>query len=231
MDKDIVVKKADKLKSEFKKLRERKTVQKYEKQVAPVVSRLIGFGVSAELVTVFSIFFALVTTLFLIQKANFYASLAMALTGILCFIDGLVARETNSVSKIEKFYQALADALIDNVILLGLVFYFYMTNYFMFLISLILILLINANQHMLLLSRSFKLKKVEAVFYRPEFFGLTALGLLLGVLDIFLILSFMLTIATTWKLVYQIRQQLLWALTEKKTSKTKLQKKKTKKTK
>lgn len=231
MDKDIVVKKAEKLKSEFKKLRDRKNIQKYEKHFAPVVARLLAHGVTADLVTIASIFFALLTTLFVIQKLNMAASIAMALTGITCFIDGIVARETNALSKFEKFYHAIADMIIDNVILFSFVFYFYMDNYFMLLISLLMILLMNANQHMLLLSRFFKLKKIEAVFYRPEFFGLTAAGLFLGILDLFLMLSFMLTLVTTWKLIYQIRQQLAPVFAEKKLPKLKIQKKKIKKTK
>ena len=226
MDSDIVVKKAEKLKAEFKKLRARKNVQKYEKQFAPVVSRLLSYGVGAELVTTASILFALLTTLFLIQKAAIPAGLCMALTGGACFVDGLVSRETNALSKFEKFYQAMADILVDNIILFGFVFYFYMDNYFMLLIALLMLLLVNGNQHMVLLSRFFKLKRIDAVFYRPEFFGLTAVGLVIGVLGLFLMLSFMLTLVTTWKLVYQIQQQLQPVFAEKKTSRLKKQKKK-----
>jgi phosphatidylglycerophosphate synthase len=208
MDSDIVVKKAEKLKAEFKKLRDRKNVHKYEKQVNPVVLRLLRHGVGAELVTLASIFFALLTTLFLIQKLSLLAGAFMAITGITCFLDGIVARETNALSKFERFYHAVSDILIDNIIFFGFVFYFYMDNYFMLIVALLMIILINLNQHMLLLSRFFKLKKIEAVFYRPEFFGLTAVGLCIGVLGLFLTLSFMLTIITTWKLGCQIHQQL-----------------------
>lgn len=228
MDKDIVVKKADKLKAEFKKLRDRKNIHKYEKHLAPVVSRLLSYGVSAELVTIASMLFALLTTLFLIQKITLMASICMAFTGLTCFVDGIVARETNAISKVEKFYHAVTDIFVDNIIMFGFVFYFYMDNYFMLLISLLLILLINLNQHMLLLSRFFKLKKIDTVFYRPEFFGLTAVGLFLDILGLFLMLSFMLTLVTTWKLVYQMRQQLSPVFASKKVPKQKTRKKKIK---
>ena len=208
MDSNIVVKKAEKLKAEFKKLRERKNVQKYEKHVEPLVAHILKLGIGSELVTIIAILLALLTTLFLIQKMAIVASIFLALTGVASFVDGIVARETNSQNKLDKFYHAIADVLIENIILFGMVFYFYMDNYFMLVLTLLLIVLMNLNHHLLLLSRFFKLKKIDAVFYRPEFFVLISVGLFLGLLGLFLALSFMLTVVTTSKLTYQVHQQL-----------------------
>jgi hypothetical protein len=138
-----------------------------------------------------------------------FAGLTMALTGLAGFVDDILARNTSAETKFQRFYSALSDMFVEQIILFSLVLHFYATNYPMMVCTLFLSVLMVMNKDVLSLEKSFKLRKAEVAFYRPEFMFFMTLGLLSNQLTLFMALSFLYALMTSINLMLSVRNHVL----------------------
>jgi len=92
-----------------------------------IISEKIGkifskTGLSPNTFTLISLFFAIISFLFLIQRNLILASIFFLFAAFLDLIDGAVAKFTNSATKKGAYLDTIFDRYVEGIILLGFLF-------------------------------------------------------------------------------------------------------------
>lgn len=93
--------------------------------VMPIVRIFVKSGIHPNVITILSLFLALIAFLLYWQGVFWAGAIFLFLCGIFDTIDGEIARQTNRVTKIGGFLDSTIDRINEFIIYLGLFFYYY----------------------------------------------------------------------------------------------------------
>jgi phosphatidylglycerophosphate synthase len=192
------------------RFRNKKSVKQYEKKLKPFSHILILWGISPNLITTVSILFGLFVAYFIITEKFIIAGVFLMLTGLAALLDGTVAREGQMVTKFGKFYNSLADVVIDSIIMLSIIVYYYYVaeNFPIIFASFLLFIAIFITNHISMLMQILKTKPIEGLFQRPEFIAFIAVGLILDQLNLMIIICTTFYFITIYQLLNSIIKQI-----------------------
>jgi CDP-diacylglycerol--glycerol-3-phosphate 3-phosphatidyltransferase len=93
--------------------------------VNPIVNLLVGFDIHPTVITVASLFLAIIAFLFYRAGTFWLGAIFLFLCGMFDTFDGEIARRTNRISKIGGFLDSTIDRINEFIIYLGLFSYYY----------------------------------------------------------------------------------------------------------
>jgi phosphatidylglycerophosphate synthase len=173
----------------------------------PVVQKVISWGITTNIATTFSILLGLFAALLILKDQIILAGIFIGLAGLSSFLNNILAKSTNTLSTFNKFYSSMADIVVDSIVLFAIIIYCYSSSYPLMLVTLLLLIIMNLNNHILALIKNLRLKRIEIAFHRPEFFLLLTLGLLFNQLTLFLLACLFSALAAMANLLLIINKQ------------------------
>jgi CDP-diacylglycerol--glycerol-3-phosphate 3-phosphatidyltransferase len=93
--------------------------------VNPIVSMLLGLKLHPNVITITSLFFALIAFIFYRNGLFWAGAIFLFLCGIFDTFDGEIARRTNRITKLGSFLDSTIDRINEFIIYLGLFCYYY----------------------------------------------------------------------------------------------------------
>jgi CDP-diacylglycerol--glycerol-3-phosphate 3-phosphatidyltransferase len=93
--------------------------------VHPIVNLLIGFDVHPNVITLASLFLAIIAFLFYRAGTFWLGAIFLFLCGMFDAFDGEIARRTNRITKIGSFLDSTIDRVNEFIIYCGLFSYYY----------------------------------------------------------------------------------------------------------
>ena len=101
--------------------------------INPIVEALLGLNIHPNLITITSLFFALLSFLFYRNGLFWVGAIFLFLCGIFDAFDGEIARRTGRKTKLGSFLDSTIDRINEFIVYLGLFCYYYnKANYVLF---------------------------------------------------------------------------------------------------